>query len=37
MKLTVPTLDYNFFLKNLQGILKEAEKRKYLVIIFRSN
>lgn len=33
----VPTIDYNFFSKVLEGILAEAQKRKYLVIILRSN
>ncbi|CAM2810056.1 LacI family DNA-binding transcriptional regulator [Flavobacterium frigoris] len=35
--LIVPTVDYNFFSKVFEGVLKEAEKRKYLVIILRSN
>lgn len=35
--LIVPTVDYNFFSKVFEGVLAEAEKRKYLVIILRSN
>ena len=35
--LIIPTVDYNFFSKVFEGVLKEAEKRKYLVIILRSN
>jgi len=35
--LIVPTVDYNFFSKVFEGVLEEAEKRKYLVIILRSN
>lgn len=33
----VPTVDYNFFSKVFKGVLAEAEKRKYQVIILRSN
>ena len=33
----VPTIDYNFFSKVFKGVLAEAEKRKYQVIILRSN
>ena len=33
----VPTVDYNFFSKVFKGVLEEAEKRKYQVIILRSN
>ena len=35
--LIIPTVDYNFFSKVFEGVLIEAEKRKYLVIILRSN
>jgi LacI family transcriptional regulator len=35
--LIIPTVDYNFFSKVFEGVLREAEKRKYLVIILRSN
>ncbi|WP_367772185.1 LacI family DNA-binding transcriptional regulator [Flavobacterium sp. WC2421] len=33
----IPTVDYNFFSKVFKGVLEEAEKRKYQVIILRSN
>jgi LacI family transcriptional regulator len=33
----IPTVDYPFFSKVFQGVLEEAEKRNYLVIILRSN
>ncbi len=33
----VPTVDYNFFSKVFKGVLEEAEKREYQVIILRSN
>lgn len=33
----IPTVDYHFFSKVFQGVLEEAEKRNYLVIILRSN
>jgi LacI family transcriptional regulator len=29
----IPTVDYHFFSKVFQGVLEEAEKRNYLVII----
>ncbi|TRX37028.1 LacI family DNA-binding transcriptional regulator [Flavobacterium restrictum] len=35
--LIVPTVDYHFFSKVFKGVLEEAEKRNYLVIILRSN
>ncbi len=35
--LIIPTIDYNFFSNVYKGILKEAEKRNYLVIILQSN
>jgi LacI family transcriptional regulator len=35
--LVIPTIDYNFFSNVYKGILEEAEKRNYLVVILQSN
>lgn len=33
----IPTVDFHFFSKVFKGVLEEAEKRDYLVIVLRSN